>query len=919
MTKPLISVIIPVYNIKAYVAESIDSVIAQDIGFTDNIEVLLVDDGSTDGSSEVCKGYAERYHNNIQYIYQENSGVSAARNNGLELAQGEYIHFLDGDDLLSKNFYTKSIEFLKEHRRSVDFVASRVMFFDNIIDSHPLNYKFGSTRVIDVDKEPDAPILHAVSVVYKRDSLKDVRFDERVAITEDAKFLSDVIIKKRRYGVLKDSVYYYRKRGDGGSAISGKEKNRSFYDATPKYAYEHMLDTWVESGNSKHIEYTLLYDLSYRLDQKTQKVLNQKELKQYKDFIFGLIKRLDDEVIVKHRSLTIYKKLYALRKKYEDSFSEHLSYSNGVTYFDRYVLQDNRTAIAHLDFLTKKSESIYRLEGYINGRTGNTGVRHAVDVSGRLYDLSFGPRVQRQKAFLGDVYTEDDSFSIDIEVKPNDTIQIVTIVDSERFAIHIKTGPFTKLGALRYSYRRDGDLLIKRTSRHIKAYTYSKPKHVLLEARYWWQIAVNWRLRIARDRLNKLRSRNLKQLGIKSKVFEILKPFLIIAEAVVMIPRALVLRAAYYIKMGNKQRPIWIISDRGMAAGDNGEALFRYVASLKDCPADVYYSISRKSKDFKRMQSIGNVLDQDSLKYKLTFLLSDKIISSQADVETTNPFIRQGDHYVNLFNFDFVFLQHGIIRHDLSGWLNRFNKNISIFVTSAEKEYDSIFANPYYYEKENVLLSGLPRYDYLNDNPQKKLILAPTYRKNLARQKTNKNGSRRYDTTFKRSAYRKFYNDFMNDDRILSALRETSMTGQFYLHPAFAAQRQDFDENDEFKVMEFPYDYRTAFSEGEMLVSDHSSVVFDFAYLKKPVAYAHFDVDTFFDNHTYDKSDFFSDEDDGFGGVYYDYESLVEGVVKTIRSGCRMSEKYKARVDKFFYKVDKHNSRRVYDAIIASR
>jgi CDP-glycerol glycerophosphotransferase (TagB/SpsB family) len=384
-----------------------------------------------------------------------------------------------------------------------------------------------------------------------------------------------------------------------------------------------------------------------------------------------------------------------------------------------------------------------------------------------------------------------------------------------------------------------------------------------------------------------------------------------------MLPRAYLLRSCYYIAKRHKQRPIWLVSDRAVAAGDNGEALFRYICRQPDCPADVYFVISKKVEAFAELSKVGKVLDPASLKYKLKFLMADKVVSSQADIPVFNPFVRQVSHFVDLYNYDFVFLQHGVIRHDLSKWLNRYNRNVRLFITTAKKEYDSILDNPYYYPKENVLLSGQPRYDLLENKPNRKLILSPTYRGNLLRSPSNKKGQRPYDPEFKKSEYRNFYNDLMNDPRIIKELKKQSMTGEFYLHPVFAAQQQDFDENEAFKIMKFPYNYKEAFAEGELLISDHSSVVFDFVYLKKPTVYAHFDVDTFFDGHSYSKSNFFSDENDGFGAVYYDYDTLIEGVVDTLANGRKMPAKYQKRVDNFFYKVDKNNCQRVYRAILA--
>lgn len=917
MAKPLVSIIMPVYNVGEYVGTSIESIINQSIGFTQNVELIIVIDGSTDNSQEICDEYAAQYPENITVVVQKNTGVSGARNNGLARATGKYVQFFDADDLLSKDYLKLSIEFL-EQNSSVDLVASKIQFFDEIIDSHPLNYKFTSDRIILLNDEPDAPLLHVVTALFRRQALKGMTFDQNLTIAEDIKFASDVLVKKKRYGVLKQPTYFYRKRTSGTSAIGGKESNKSYYVETPKRVYEYILESWRKSGNDLPIQYTVLYDLSYRLDQESQMILSKAEQKEYVDSIKALLASMSDQAILTSRFMSVYKKSYALRVKYGDDFQDHITTKGTTAYFGEYTYFDYASPSVHLDFLTKQPNGWYRAEGFIDAPVNDAKVRYSVDVLGNRSEMTFTTRAQLQKKFLGEIINPGKSFSIDVEFPVHSHLSFYVDVEGSEHKLRIETGDFTRFGALKYTYRNDGDSLLKRTSHSINRLAPSKMTHTFLEARMWAQILVNWRLRTAYDQLKKLRSRNLAQLGVKAKVFEIAKPVLIIAESVVMIPRALILRAAYHIARRKKERPIWIFSDRGMAAGDNGEALFRYVMSLsrRSRPADMYFVISRKSKDYRRMKTVGPVLSQSSLRYKLKFLLADKIISSQFDVEVTNPFIRQGAHYVDLFNFDFIFLQHGIIRHNLSERLNRYAANVRLFITSAEKEYNSIFSNPYYYEKEYILLSGMPRYDYLKSEPKRKLILAPTYRKYLAKQRTDKNGARRYDPTFKTSEYRDFYNNFMNDPRLLTALQEAGMTGEFYLHPAFAAQHRDFNENSNFRVMPFPYDYKTAFREGKMLVSDHSSVVFDFAYLKKPVAYAHFDVKTFFAGHSYTESDFFSDEDDGFGGVYYDYDTLVEGVIETIKGGCVMDDTYKKRVDDFFYKVDRNNSKRVYEAIL---
>lgn len=101
------SIVMPVYNVEEYLRESIDSVINQSIGFSDNIQLILINDGSPDNADEICLEYKGKFPDNIIYINKENEGVSVARNIGLDEAKGKYINFLDSDDYLDSDALKK--------------------------------------------------------------------------------------------------------------------------------------------------------------------------------------------------------------------------------------------------------------------------------------------------------------------------------------------------------------------------------------------------------------------------------------------------------------------------------------------------------------------------------------------------------------------------------------------------------------------------------------------------------------------------------------------------------------------------------------------------------------------------------------------------------------------------------------------
>lgn len=112
---PLVSIIVPVYQVKAYISECVESLLAQT--YT-NLEVLLVDDGSTDGSGAVCDEYAAR-DSRVRVVHQENQGAAGARNTGLDLALGKYIAFVDSDDVIAPTYVKELFLLLKKYQADI--------------------------------------------------------------------------------------------------------------------------------------------------------------------------------------------------------------------------------------------------------------------------------------------------------------------------------------------------------------------------------------------------------------------------------------------------------------------------------------------------------------------------------------------------------------------------------------------------------------------------------------------------------------------------------------------------------------------------------------------------------------------------------------------------------------------------------
>ena len=160
------SIIMALYNVEDYLNEAVDSIIKQTIGFEENVQLILVDDGSFDDSYDIAKSYQEKYPGNVLVLKKENGGQASARNLGLKHAKGKYLNFLDSDDYLSDNALKEVYNFFEENFNDIDVLAIPMTLFERVNGPHRLNYKFDNgNRIIDLVEEPNNPILFVASFV----------------------------------------------------------------------------------------------------------------------------------------------------------------------------------------------------------------------------------------------------------------------------------------------------------------------------------------------------------------------------------------------------------------------------------------------------------------------------------------------------------------------------------------------------------------------------------------------------------------------------------------------------------------------------------------------------------------------------------------------------------------------------------
>lgn len=207
-----ITVIVPVYNVELYLRDCIDSIINQT--YT-NLEIILVNDGSTDTSLNICEEYASK-NKNIKIINKENGGLSDARNYGLEKATGKYIMFVDSDDFLTPNSCELLYNAIKEH--DVEFVSANFLFTNNkgVPWKEPMFSEKFQSRYLNIDEYLYSFYLINSTVwnkIFKKDFLDKNRLKFKVGLlAEDAVFTTLAFLKAKETYYLKDIVYNYRQR-----------------------------------------------------------------------------------------------------------------------------------------------------------------------------------------------------------------------------------------------------------------------------------------------------------------------------------------------------------------------------------------------------------------------------------------------------------------------------------------------------------------------------------------------------------------------------------------------------------------------------------------------------------------------------------------------------------------------------------
>ncbi|EOV7168899.1 CDP-glycerol glycerophosphotransferase family protein, partial [Campylobacter coli] len=352
---------------------------------------------------------------------------------------------------------------------------------------------------------------------------------------------------------------------------------------------------------------------------------------------------------------------------------------------------------------------------------------------------------------------------------------------------------------------------------------------------------------------------------------------------------------------------IWLLMDRDYEADDNAEHLYRYI--MQNHPEQkIVFALRKESSDWERLKKEGfNLVEFGSLEFERIIKKASKVISSHSDeylIRYITP--RQ----------QFIFLQHGVIKDDLSKWLN--SKKIDLFITSTKAEYDSIANdyNHYKFGKKEVVLTGFARHDALLKNNQcnaRQIIIMPTWRANIVGVALG-SSKRGLQSDFTQSEYFQKWNLLLNSNILQKLCEKYDYTIVFNPHPNIIPYLKDFNIPSYVKIANHNESLQELFCNSSLMITDYSSVAFEMAYLNKPVIYYQFDHEEFFNSHTYQKG-YFDYKKDGFGPVVEDEESLLKELENLLQNDCNPFGIYKDNIDSTFAFKDGKCCERIYKVI----
>lgn len=369
------------------------------------------------------------------------------------------------------------------------------------------------------------------------------------------------------------------------------------------------------------------------------------------------------------------------------------------------------------------------------------------------------------------------------------------------------------------------------------------------------------------------------------------------------------------VNLVNQGQAIWLICERPDESRDNGYHFFSYMME-HHAEIRVYYVISLDSADYARVAEVGPVVHWGSFKHYLYWSLAKCVVSAHPGDCSPAPCIGWRLKRAGFVKHVSANIKHGVTAINLPDYQARPGQqqpDLVSCVSPREKEFLSTVGG---YRKEVLHLLGFCRFDVLHKSVEvhRQILLMPTWRR-WFRGLVEKHGRHEAMQIFRTSEYFQAYNTFIQSERLHAILESAGYNLVFYPHHGVQEYLEAFGvTHDRITIADRRYyDVQQLLKESSVLISDFSSVSFDFAYMGKPIVYLLPDEERYFSDHF--QRGYFDFDRDGFGPTTRDPHAAVYALEAILRRGCTQEKAHQQRMEVFFPLRDNRNCERTFEAI----
>ena len=354
-------------------------------------------------------------------------------------------------------------------------------------------------------------------------------------------------------------------------------------------------------------------------------------------------------------------------------------------------------------------------------------------------------------------------------------------------------------------------------------------------------------------------------------------------------------------------RNVWIISERGDDARDNGYFFYKYMTENHP-ETKVFYVINKNSVDAEKIRPQDRIAT-NSYKHFVFFALCRVRLSSHAwggDIPVSGYYQKLG--FYKHTKKKVVFLQHGITKDFLPNLCYPVIRP-DVFICGAEPEWRYIHDN-FKHPEGVVRYTGFARYDSLNDfSTVDQILVMPTFRKYLQGSDAD---------AFLREEYYVKWQSFLDSPNVIELLNKNHLNMVFYPHYEMQKYVGLFhSSSDRVTIADFNhFDVQTLLKESKLMITDFSSVFFDFSYMKKPTLFYQFDRDRYIKEHYDFTKGYFDYDTMAPGKIVFDEENLIDELKRSVENGFQMEDEHLKRRNSFFAKSDICNCDRIFEAIV---